>query len=405
MASTPGEERPVSAAWLSRAAFAGMFLFGIVMALLGAILPVLAERLQFHLGQAGQLFLVMNFCMLIASLTLGPLMDRFGMKPPLVLGPVLVGLSLQGLAMADHFGDVLLSAALLGAGGGALNSASNTLVADLHSDEKRKNASLNLLGVFFGFGALCLPFLVGSLLEVLKLTGVLAAATALCGTACLLSLFPRFPPPKQAERLPLARAGRFLGEPVVWTLGILLLFQSGNEFILGGYLSTYLTQELRLSLSTASYLLAAFWGSIMLTRVALSRLLLRMEGSRLVTISALASASGVMLLTRAQDPLLAAVAVVLLGGALSGIFPTTLGIAGNCYRAYSGTVFGILFTMALTGGMTMPWALGQMAERTGLRAALTAPAAGFLAIAALARIAQRLGARPFARVEGAALKE
>ena len=83
---------------LEAAACAGMFVFGIVMALLGAVLPVLSERLRFDLAQTGGLFLVMNLCMLLASLGLGPLMDRLGMKPPLLAGPMAVGVALLAIA-------------------------------------------------------------------------------------------------------------------------------------------------------------------------------------------------------------------------------------------------------------------------------------------------------------------
>jgi fucose permease len=71
---------------LSGAAYAGMFVFGIVMALLGAILPALAGRLAFQVADIGRLFLVMNGAMLAVSLVLGLAMDRFGMKPPLAVG-------------------------------------------------------------------------------------------------------------------------------------------------------------------------------------------------------------------------------------------------------------------------------------------------------------------------------
>ena len=50
----PSEDRGVRL--LSGAACAGMFVFGIVMALVGAILPALAGRLQFDVGSARQLF-------------------------------------------------------------------------------------------------------------------------------------------------------------------------------------------------------------------------------------------------------------------------------------------------------------------------------------------------------------
>jgi hypothetical protein len=38
----------------------------------------------------------------------------------------------------------------LGIGGGALNQVTNTLIADLSQDMRKKPAELNVLGIFFG---------------------------------------------------------------------------------------------------------------------------------------------------------------------------------------------------------------------------------------------------------------
>src|SRR5882757_8903652 len=112
---------------LSAAAYSGMFVFGIVMALLGAVLPALSERLHFAVADIGTLFLIMNFAMLVCSLVLGLGMDRFGMKPPLALGPLLVAVALVLIAYAQAFADLFPAVALLGIGGGAVNGAANTL--------------------------------------------------------------------------------------------------------------------------------------------------------------------------------------------------------------------------------------------------------------------------------------
>ena len=47
------------------------------------------------------------------------------------------------------------------------------------------------------------------------------------------------------------------------------------------------------------------------------------------------------------------------------------------------TVFGVLFTMALTGGMTLPWVTGQAAAAWGLRPALFLVVVQFAAVFAL----------------------
>src|SRR5690349_21670111 len=140
---------PQRTAWLTRAAYSGMFFFGVVMAVLGAVLPVLAGQAHLELHQAGNLFLFMNFAMLISMLGAGPFMDRYGKKPVLVVGPVLVALALALIAGAAAYQTLIASVILLGLGGGALNGGTNTLVADLHDDPREKSSALNLLGVFF----------------------------------------------------------------------------------------------------------------------------------------------------------------------------------------------------------------------------------------------------------------
>jgi fucose permease len=101
-------------------ACAGIFVFGIVMALLGAIMPSLSATLDFNLAEAGTLFLIMNGCMLATSLMLGILMDRFGMKPPLAIGPFLVAAALVLIASAARYADLLPAVVLAGVGGGCM---------------------------------------------------------------------------------------------------------------------------------------------------------------------------------------------------------------------------------------------------------------------------------------------
>jgi fucose permease len=365
------------------AAFAGMFLFGIAAALLGATLPLLSERLQIGLGRVGTLFLVMNASMLASSFALGTLQDRFGMKPPLVAGPLVVGAALLVVAGAESYARLVVAVALLGLGGSALNGASNALVADLHDDPAAKSAALNLVGVFFGFGALFIPLAIGLLLRAAGLRGILLGAAALCVAVATANAWPSYPPAKQGSGLSLAEAVRLGRDPVVLLLGLLLFFQSGNEFILGGYTTTFLTSEIGMRVGPASCALAGYWAALMSTRAWLGRGRSTVTAERLVLASAAASALAVTLLVTASRPSLAVALVLVLGATLAGIFPAVLGVAGSRFPAHSGTVFGLLFTMALTGGMTLPWVTGQAAAAWGLRPALGLVVAQFLAVFAL----------------------
>jgi fucose permease len=379
----PGAAPAVRVAALQRAAFAGMFLFGIAAALLGATLPLLSERLAFGLERVGALFFVLNAGMLVSSFSLGALQDRFGMKPPLVAGPFGVGAALAVVATAGSYGVLLAAVLLLGVAGMAVNSSANALVADLHDEAAAKTAALNRVGVFFGVGALVVPFAIGLLVRAVGLRAILLSAAALCVAVAAANARPAYPPPKQAGGLPPGEVARLLRDPVVLGLGALLFFESGSEFILGGYTTTLLTREAGVSIAAASYALAGYWAALMSARVWLGRWHVPLAPTSLVVASALVSAVAIGLMVAAKAAAVSIAMAVLLGATLAPIYPAALGLAAARYPTRSGTVFGLLFTMALTGGMTLPWLTGQLAARHGLRLAVGMVALQFLAVAAL----------------------
>jgi fucose permease len=86
------------------------------------------------------------------------------------------------------------------------------------------------------------------------------------------------------------------------------------------------------------------------------------------------------LLLTIRSILAAAIAVILLGISITTIFPTVLGLAGSSFASHSGTVFGILIGIALAGGMTLPWAVGKLAARWGIRAGLSLVVLNALAV-------------------------
>jgi FHS family glucose/mannose:H+ symporter-like MFS transporter len=365
---------------LEATACAGMCVFGIVMALLGSVLPIVSAELDFGLARAGDLLALMNFAMLLTSLAVGPALDRFGFRLPLALGPLLAAAGLAQIARAGAYRELLLAAPLLGAGGAVLNTATNALIADLYPESKPKNAALNRLGVFFGFGALGLPLAIGRLIETAGLRPILLGAAALVLMPSLAALTLRFPGPKQTRGLPFRRVLTQERLPLVALFAALLFFQSGAEFVIGGYVPTFLTREIGAAVSAASYLFAGYWAALMVARVLLSRWLLRIPGESLVPLCAAGSLLATASLIASRTLESAGVAVIALGFSISGIFPTVLGVAGTWFRDASGTVFGLLFTVALTGGMLAPWLAGRAAEAGGLRWGLSLLPAAFAAI-------------------------
>jgi fucose permease len=345
-----------------------MFLFGLATALLGAILPLLAGRVHFNLRDAGALFLVLNFGVFLCVFGLGRWIDQRGVKMPMVAGPLFVAMALALITIAPGFRELLLAALILGAGGGAMNVTTNTLVSDLYPDPREKNSALNRLGIFYGLGGLLIPAGLGALLNRFGFAPVLNLAALLSLSAGLYAATLEFPPGKHATqgqpRMP-------LGHRLVLILtAAMLFFQSGNEVMLAGYTTTFLVRELSMSMPAASWGLTALWVSISLMRLLLIRLALRFPGHTIVLAGSFATLLGCTLLLMARTPWAAVGALCLIGAGLAGVFPTVLGMTGTLFSGSSGTVFGLLLTVSRTGAMALPYAAGGIAEQSGIRAVI-----------------------------------
>jgi FHS family glucose/mannose:H+ symporter-like MFS transporter len=356
---------------LMSSACAGMFVFGFVMAILGAILPSLFSEIDLNKSEAGNLFFTMNLSMLVISLLFGPVVDRFGFKIFLVLCSLCVAFAFFLFTTATNYTVVLIAAIVLGFSGGGLNGGSNALTSDIYAD--RRAAALNLLGIFFGFGALTIPFLIGAFLERVGLDPILLFATFLSLVPFLLFMSVPFPRPKHEQGFPLRQAKSVIKHPLLWLCGLLLFFQSGNEFTAGGWISTFLNEHWGLSPITASFLLAGYWGALMSGRLVSSRIVERIRSETLILGSGLLSLAAALLVVAAPTKELSSLGVILLGLGFAAIFPTTLAIAGEIFASFTGTAFGIIFVIALLGGMLSPWLAGKVAHIYSIQRAMFIP--------------------------------
>lgn len=357
---------------LQLSAWAGMFVFGIVMAILGAILPSLFERIGFGAGAAGNLFLTMNFAMLIATLFFGPVVDRFGFKAVLAVSVLLVAAAFLVLSRASTYGLVLGAAVVLGLGGGALNGGTNALTSDLHEGEERA-AALNVLGIFFGFGALFVPFLIGAMREVLGIGRILALATFLSLVPFVIYVVLRFPRAKHAQGFPIKEAARIARNPLLWLTGFILFFESANEFTVGGWISTHLEKTFGAGVGAAAFVLAGYWAAIMAGRLVSSRLVRTFRNETLILASAVLALAAALLMALAPSGAAAAAGAVLIGVGFAAIYPTTLAIVGANFAAFTGTAFSVVIAMGLVGGMLAPWLAGRIAEASSLRQGFIIP--------------------------------
>ena len=369
----------------------GILTFGIVLTTLGAVLPTVIERFGIDKAQAGSLFLLMTFGILAGSLVFGPMVDRYGYKGMLLLATALIATGLEGIAYAPSLSLLRLAIVFIGFGGGIMNGATNALVADISSEGK--GASLNLLGVFFGIGAVGVPFVLATMSGSFSNATLIAAVGLLVLVPFLYIALTPFPAPKQPQGFPIAAAGRLTRDPLLFLMGFMLFLESGMEIMVGGWTSTFVNEELAVKARTALVVLSLYWLGMMLARLALGTIFRNAPPVRVVYVCISTGFIGALTLLMTRSVSIAALGVFMLGVGFAATFPTLLGFVGERYAELSGTAFSLVIAMALCGGMLLPWFAGILGASYGMRGSfIIVPAALLLLALLLAILSRRLRA-------------
>ncbi|HEV2425779.1 MAG TPA: MFS transporter [Terriglobia bacterium] len=360
-----------------------MFVFGIVLLLMGSLLPAL----HVSSNRAGSLGSFPLIGILAATVFIGPVLDKAGAKPALAAGLALIAAALAVMPALASFPALAAAALIYGLGGGVLNTATNALISSLNATGR--GAALNLLGFSFSLGAISAPLLMSLLAgrfpppTVLRILAIAPAAVLIAVVAL------RFPPPVLSGT-PLRSLLRVLSHPMVWLIGLLLFFESGDENCMFVWAARTVREMLHLAAGRADLALVGLSVALGVGRL-LAALWLDWLGSRNVLLLAAAVTITGVVVARSYETfgaLIAGFAVIGLG--MSATFPTALGLVGDQFPSETGTVFGTVMTVALVGGSSGPVVGGWLASSDPARVLLV-PVTAAAAIAILTLIVSHYG--------------
>lgn len=342
-----------------------LFTFGVSVICLGTILPEITRKFDVNALAAGGLASILPLGIVVGSLFCGPFADKNGYKGLFMLCCTLVMLGMEGLAYGNSWGIIQLSVFLIGTGGGALNSASSALVADISEGER--GAKLSILGVFYGLGALVLPSIIAILsgyFDAFTVIGGLGAAVLL---VIILIAMVTFPEPKQQGGFPMKEALQMIKNPILLLLGMVMFFQSGLEGLVSNWTNGFLQDSLQIDGKQALMGLTVHMAALTLMRVALGYLLKKYKDTTVLNWCYGLILAGVFIFWLGDSFALKLVALALLGAGFAGIFPIFLGMVGDKFAALSGTAFSIIFVIALIGNMLLNYGMGIVSFQYGIQ--------------------------------------
>jgi fucose permease len=328
------------------AAILAIFVYGMIAAMLGTILPGLSERFHLTPRQNGTIAFSQALGLMIASVGVGPLIDNQGKKLGLVLGLALTALALTALPRSNGFHRVAVLLFVLGLGGGIIVTGANALVSDVA--EARRATALNLVNLFFGLGGMATPFISANLLkrDTVKLC---YAAGAFAVIALLVQLTAPIPGPSGRQSFALADAGEVLGRPILFLLGFFLFLYVSCEVGIWNWLAQHLIAQGIPESRALNVLSLGFALGILFGRVAVSPILISVPPETVTLIASMAMAITTWLAIRARGVTRAWTLVFLAGVSMAPVFPTAVAIAGNAFPRMTGTAIGFCITCGWAG--------------------------------------------------------
>ena len=361
------------------AAILAIFVYGMIAAMLGTILPELSERFHLSPSQNGTIASAQALGLILASLGVGPLLDNEGNKLGMVLGLVFISIALLALPRSPGFRTILLLLFLLGVGGGTLVTAANALVSDV--GQAHRATALNLVNLFFGLGGLATPFIAANLFK-RNWVRLCYTVAFLAVTTLAIEMLTQMPGPTGTGFI-LADAGPVLGRPVLFLIGLFLFLYIGCEVGMWNWLVRHLIAQGIPESRALNILSLGFALGLLIGRAGILPILSHVPPITVTLVGSVAMAVTTFLALRTNKPAAASVLVFLSGLSMAPVFPTTIAIVGDAFPRMTSTAIGFVITCGWTGLAVSSRVIGAIAggdPRRLKKALLVIPASAVLMV-------------------------
>jgi fucose permease len=357
-----------------------IFVYGMVAATLGTILPNLSDRFCLTPSQNGTIAFAQALGLILASLAVGPLLDAEGKKVGLLLGLSLILIALAALPRSAGYKTLILLMFVMGMGGGIVITGANALASDVSAGHR--GSVLNLVNLFFGLGGFVTPFLAANLFgkNWVRLCYSIAGFTAV---TLAFEMATHMPAPLAAHSSSFAGFGHLLQQPILLLLGFFLFLYVSCEVGVWNWLPQHLIAQGIPESRALNVLSVGFALGLLLGRVLVSPILIHVPATSVLLFASSAMAVTTYFMLRTKKPGVALALVAMAGISMAPVFPTTLAVVGDLFPAVTGSAIGFAITCGWIGLAVSSRAIGGIAGGDALRlrkALLVIPASAVLMV-------------------------
>ena len=333
-----------------------IFVYGMIAAMLGTILPGLSARFGLTPKQNGSIAFAQALGLIISSLLVGPLLDNEGKKLGLVLGLILVAVALLALPRSKGFGSIAGMLFVLGLGGGVVVTAANALI--------NGPSESNLL--------------TGNIVKLCYAAGFFAIV------ALGVQFIAPIPPPTGAHSFVLADVGSLMAQPKLLMLGLMLFLYISCEVGIWNWLVQHLIAQGIPETRALNVLSLGFALGLLVGRLFVGLVSIPLSPENIVLAAAVLMAITSYLVLTIRSVNAAWGLVFLAGVAMAPVFPTTLAIVGREFQNSIGTAIGLAITCGWIGLAVSSRIIGAIAggdTRRLRKALLVIPASSVVMVA------------------------
>jgi fucose permease len=340
------------------AAIIAIFIYGMIAAMLGTILPELSNRFKLSPSQNGTIAFAQALGLIIASVAVGPLLDDEGKKIGIVLGLALIAIALAVLPRARGFRSILMLLFMLGVGGGILVTGANSLASD--AGEAHRAGALTLANLFFGLGALATPFIAANLFRQ-NWVRLCYTITSLTVVTLVVEILTKMPGPTGGGRFILVEVAPVLGRPLLFMIGLFLFLYITCEVGVWNWLPRHLIAQGVPESRALNILSLGFALGILIGRVGILPVLSHVPAITVTLLGSIAMAVTTFFMLRVRTAGSAWVLVFLAGLSMAPVFPTMLSIVGDAFPRMTSTAIGFVITCGWTGLAVSSRVIGMVA--------------------------------------------